>query len=71
MATIQILEIRPVEYEVEELSLDITSNIRGGVDVDDNAAILDCLGIFFEAVDSGVSPLTAIGNLFDCLALVI
>ncbi len=30
MASIQILEIRPVEYEVEELSYDMTGSIVGG-----------------------------------------
>ena len=30
MASIQVLEIRPLEYEVEELSSDMTDNIWGG-----------------------------------------
>ena len=31
MSTIQILELRPVEDKIEELSYDMTGSIRGGV----------------------------------------
>ena len=33
MASIQILEIRPVEDQVEDLSYDMTDSIRGGFDL--------------------------------------
>ncbi len=68
MASIQVLEIRPVEVQVEELSDNITGSIRGG---DENAAILDCVGLFLNALDAGGNPLQAVGDFLACLALII
>ncbi len=70
MASIQVLEIRPLEYEVEELSSDITDSIRGGIS-EGNAAIFDCLGRFFNQLeDPDITATEALGNFFDCLALI-
>ena len=76
MASIQILEISPVEYEVEELSYDITLNIRGGEG--ELTSPLGCIGQFFielaleignEVYDPG-AILDITGRFLNCLGFV-
>ncbi len=49
MASIQILEISPVEAQLEELSYDISGNIRGG-EGETFVSPLGCIGEFFTAL---------------------
>ena len=70
MASIQVLELRPLEYEVEDLSSDMVGSIRGGF-TEENLGIFNCLGRFFNDLeDPDVSATQALGNFFDCLALI-
>ena len=48
MASIQILEIRPLEAQVEELSDNIIGNIWGGDDSATLASPLPCISAFLD-----------------------
>ncbi len=50
MASIQILELRPVEDQVEDLSYDMTGSILGGSNID---CIRNFISAFIEAFQSG------------------
>ena len=69
MASIQILEIRPVEVEVEDLSIDVTGSIRGGNEKIDQ--IYHCFAEFLTAL-TDANSITELNNaqenLINCLA---
>ncbi len=68
MAKIQILEIRPVETQVEDLSYDLTDSIRGGGVEEFTQAILICVGDYLQAgADEIFDPLGATGNFLRCI----
>ncbi len=46
MASIQVLEIRPLEVQVEDLSDDMTGSILGGA--------LDCVAKYIDAFESAI-----------------
>ena len=66
MASIQVLELHPVEGEIEELSYDMTDSIRGGGLREFLAAIDACLEGFGKILDSG-NPVEAADFLANCL----
>ncbi len=71
MASIQILEIRPVEYEVEELSYDMTGRIVGGVGFDlDPRLFLECVSTFLSDLNT-LGPIDAAAKFLTCLAATI
>ena len=50
MASIQILELRPLEAQVEDLSYDMTGSIMGGGDID---CVVEFVNDFIDAFTSG------------------
>ncbi len=67
MASIQVVEIRPLEYEIEDLSENLISSIWGG---DRLSAIARCLSTYYGALDNAESVgdvLRAQRGLIDCL----
>ncbi len=69
MASIQILELPPVEAQIEELSDDMTGFILGGVEIN-VSGFLQCVGEYIRNLDQ-LGPVDASARLLDCLALVI
>ena len=74
MSTIQILELRPVEDKIEELSYDLTGNITGGGLTDFiTDVVLGALGEAFdflktaytECVKAGGDPVLCLDAIFD------
>ena len=69
MASIQILEISPVEAQIEELSENTTGSVRGGFDLSEPefwACLADATYSFF----SGATSLSESVALFmDCLGI--
>ena len=67
MASIQVLELRPVEDQIKDLSYDMTDSIRGGASA---SAIIDCLATFWDALAAAESVddvFTAQAALIECL----
>ncbi len=50
MASIQVLELRPVEDQVEDLSYDVAGNIAGGGVIEDVGLLIQQLLLFSEKV---------------------
>ena len=82
MASIQILELRPVEDQIEDLSVDITSSIHGGDGFVENffdsidrflERILDDVDIdvnqFLRCTGDLISGRINLGQYFGCLGL--
>ena len=68
MASIQVLEIRPLEYEVEDLSYDMTDSIRGGVGFE-LIGLLECVGdLVDEVAEDGTVGVRPVAEFFRCLA---
>ena len=73
MASIQILELRPVEAHIEDLSYDMTGSIVGGIE----PTYFDCVGNFLkdlgrELTNPFLNPgnvLAIIGEYYSCIAL--
>ena len=70
MASVQVLEIRPLEYEVEELSADMVGSIWGGL------SLLDCSGQYLRDLAAVYQPdgtfdvqgfLDATGKFLQCV----
>ena len=66
MASIQVLELSPVEAQIEELSYDMTDSIRGGGLQEFVVALDACLEAFGAILDAG-DPVEASAFLVDCL----
>lgn len=68
MASIQILEICPVEAQIEDLSDDLTDSIRGGSIKLFTEAILDCVGDFLQdAASQDFNPFLSAGTFLKCV----
>ena len=76
MASIQILELRPVDGQIEDLSYDKTGLIMGGDDA--GFDLLDCAAAFLEKVGAqlsgdGLTPgelYTFLGEFLRCTVIV-
>ena len=69
MASIQILEICPVENQIQELSYDMTDSIRGGGVEEFVESMLNCVGQFLEdAGDDSFDPLSSTGKFLNCVS---
>ena len=55
MASIQVLELRPVEAQIEELSYDMTDSIRGGDLFDAVKILVECYSDFIRDISDGRS----------------
>ncbi len=53
MASIQVLELRPVEDQIEDLSYDMTGSIRGGGVSEFFAVMAVCLDVFEGILEVG------------------
>ena len=68
MANIQILEISHSEYEIEDLSHDMTNKILGGAGFF-LPGLLDCVGDLIDEVgEDGNVGVGAVAEFFICLA---
>ena len=61
MASIQVLELHPVEAQIEELSYDMTDSIRGGSLLGAYDCVFDGVQKIFRELQDGLSGEEALG----------
>ena len=69
MASIKVLELRPVEDQVKELSDNIISKIWGGVDDLSESEFVYCYGLAIQSLLQGGTLADAAAIFEECLTL--
>ena len=67
MASIQILELRPVECELEDLSYDITDIIRGGGLEEALTIAVECYRNLAKGIFDGLPNHDLFGDFAECM----